>query len=200
MTVPRNSIHSIAVFCGSNFGRVDAYRNAARETGAEIARRGWQLVYGGTDKGLMGVVADAVLANGGKAHGVITQALSVRGQQHAGLTSSEIVGDMRTRKARMADLADAFVALPGGFGTLEELLEIATLAQLGEHRKPFGLLDVLDFYRPLREMFGHAVDEGFMKIEHARMPVFDSRPAPLLDALEVWRAPTVTKWIGQPNA
>jgi uncharacterized protein (TIGR00730 family) len=193
-------IQSVAVFCGSNFGVSPAYKDAAETLGREIAARGLTLVYGGTQKGLMGVVADAALAAGGKVTGVINQRLHARGHLHPGLTAHEIAATMRERKARMSELADAFIALPGGLGTLEELLEAATLTQLGDHVKPCAALNVRGFYAPLQAMLDKAVDEGFLKPQHRDMILVESAPVALLDALTVWQAPNVDKWIGQPGS
>jgi uncharacterized protein (TIGR00730 family) len=202
MTAPAASQppRSVAVFCGSNFGSAPAYAAAAAAFGTLLAQRGTTLVYGGTHKGLMGVVADAALAAGGTVVGVINQRLFDRGHLHPGLSRHEVAPDMRARKARMAALADAFVALPGGLGTLEELLEAATLTQLGDHTKPCAALDVLGFYAPLRALLATATAEGFMKPEHRDMLVIEPDPARMLDALATWQPPTVTKWIGQPGS
>lgn len=189
------ALRSVAVFCGSNFGSSPEYADAARALGAEIARRGLTLVYGGTHKGLMGLMADAALAGGGRVSGIINQRLHDRGHLHASLSHHEIVLDMRARKARMAELADAFIAMPGGLGTLEELFEAATLTQLGDHTKACGALNVRGFYEPMRGMLNKAVDEGFLKTEHRDMIVIEAEPAALLDQLADWRAPTVNKWI-----
>ncbi|WP_425260057.1 TIGR00730 family Rossman fold protein [Rubrivivax sp. RP6-9] len=191
---------SVAVFCGSNFGSSPVYADAARTLGTLLAARGTTLVYGGTHKGLMGVVADAALAAGGTVVGVINQRLFDRGHLHPGLSRHEVAPDMRARKARMAALADAFIALPGGLGTLEELLEAATLTQLGDHAKACAALDVQGYYAPLRAMLSTATAEGFMKPEHRDMLVIEPDPARLLDALAAWQPPTVTKWIGQPGS
>jgi uncharacterized protein (TIGR00730 family) len=191
---------AIAVFCGSNFGVSPAYKEAAATLGRELAGRGITLVYGGTTKGLMGVVADAVLAQGGSVIGVINRRLHERGHMHQGLTRHEVAATMRERKARMGELADAFIALPGGLGTLEELLEAATLTQLGDHVKPCAALDVGGFYQPLRAMLDMAVGQGFMKAEHRDMIIMQSQPGALLNALAAWQAPTVDKWIGQPGS
>jgi len=191
---------SVAVFCGSNFGTGPAYREAAAALGREIAARGLTLVYGGTTKGLMGVVADAALARGGCVVGVINRRLHERGHLHQGLTRHEVAASMRERKARMSELADAFIALPGGLGTLEELLEAATLTQLGDHLKPCGALNVGNFYDPLRSMLDRAVTEGFMKTEHRDMILIDPGVESLLDGLAAWQAPTVDKWIAQPGS
>ncbi|NYE26995.1 LOG family protein [Pigmentiphaga litoralis] len=195
ITASPTLLKSVAVFCGSNFGASPEYADAARALGTEIARRGLTLVYGGTHKGLMGLMADAALAAGGRVVGIINQRLHDRGHLHPKLTQHEIVTDMRARKARMADLVDAFIAMPGGLGTLEELFEAATLTQLGDHTKACGALNVRGFYDPMRAMLTRAVDEGFLKTEHRDMIVIDADPASLLDGLADWKAPTVTKWI-----
>ncbi len=155
-------LRSICVFCGSAGGRRPAYLDAARRLGALLADRRITLIYGGSSVGLMGALADAALARGGKVIGVIPSALQEKEIGHPRLTRLEVVPSMHVRKARMAELADAFVALPGGFGTLEEFAEILTWAQLGLHQKPFGLLDVEGYYRPLTAFFDHAVEEGFV--------------------------------------
>jgi len=193
-------MQSVAVFCGSNFGVSPAYREAAGALGREIAARGLALVYGGTHMGLMGVLADAALAAGGTVVGIINRRLHERGHLHPRLTRHEIAASMRERKARMADLADAFIALPGGLGTLEELFEAATLTQLGDHVKPCGVLNVRGFYDPMRAMLARAADEGFVKPEHRDLILIDAEPAALLDALAVWQRPSVDKWIGQPGS
>jgi uncharacterized protein (TIGR00730 family) len=192
-------MQSVAVFCGSNFGVSPEYREAAVALGRAIADRGLTLVYGGTHMGLMGVLADAALAAGGVVVGVINRRLHGRGHLHPNLTRHEIVSDMRERKARMAALADVFVALPGGLGTLEELFEVATLTQLGDHVKASGVLNVRGFYDPMRAMLDRSVDEGFMKTEHRDMIVIDADANRLLDALSRWQPPTVSKWIAQPG-
>lgn len=198
MTTP--ALRSIAVFSGSNFGFSPAYVEGARALGREIARRGLRLVYGGTHMGLMGVMADTVLGEGGEVVGIITQRLSDLGHLHPGLTRHEVAPDMRNRKMRMSDCADAFIALPGGLGTFEELFEAATLTQLGEHQKAVACLNIGGFFEPVRSLLDHAVKEGFMKAEHRDMLIVDSDPAALIDALERWQAPTVNKWIEQVPA
>lgn len=199
-TTSTGTLRSVAVFCGSNFGVSEAYAEAARNLGALMARQGITLVYGGTNKGLMGVVADAVLDAGGEAIGIINQRLHDRGHLHPRLARHEVLPHMRARKARMAELADAFIALPGGLGTLEELFEVATLTQLGDHTKACGALNTRGFYEPMRQMLAQAATEGFLKPEHRDMVLIDSDPAALLDGLRAWRAPTVSKWIGQPGS
>ncbi|VVO12176.1 LOG family protein YvdD [Pseudomonas fluorescens] len=193
-------LRNVAVFCGSNYGFKPDYVEGVRALGREIARRGLRLVYGGTDKGLMGVMADTVLAEGGEAVGIITRRLCDLGHLHPGLTRHEVTPDMRSRKARMSDCADAFIALPGGLGTFEELFEVATLTQLGEHHKGVACLNIGGFFEPVRNVLEHAVNEGFMKTEHSQMVLFDTDPVALIDALERWQAPTVTKWLGTPVA
>ena len=173
----------ICVFCGSQMGASPRYREAARDFGTLLAGRGLGLVYGGGDVGLMGVLADAVLAAGGHAWGVIPRSLADREVAHAGLTELEIVTSMHERKARMADLADAFVALPGGLGTLDELFEIWTWAQLGIHAKPIGLLNVLGYFDPLLAFLDRTVEEGFVRPEHRATAAVDDDPARLLDRM-----------------
>lgn len=191
------TVRSVAVFSGSNFGASPGYSDQARALGIEIARRGLRMVYGGTGKGLMGVVANAALAEGGEVIGVINKRLHDRGHLHPGLSRYEIADNLRMRKARMSELADAFIALPGGWGTLEELFEVATLTQLGDHNKAFGCLNVRQFFEPLRGLLHHVEQEGFMKVEHRDMIIIEADPGQLLTALENWQAPTVTKWIDQ---
>ncbi|VVO33543.1 TIGR00730 family Rossman fold protein [Pseudomonas fluorescens] len=193
-------LRSIAVFSGSNYGFNPDYVEGAQALGREIAKRGLRLVYGGTNKGLMGVMADAVLAEGGEVIGIITRLLFDLGHLHDGLTRHEVTQDMRSRKTRMSEWADAFIALPGGLGTFEELFEVATLTQLGEHHKGVACLNIGDFFNPVRSLLDHAVKEGFMKAEHSEMLIFNTDPSALIDALEQWQAPTVTKWIGPPGS
>lgn len=194
--MPSPRLRSIAVFSGSNHGFNLAYIAGAQALGREIAQRGIRLVYGGTDKGLMGVLADTVLAEGGEVVGVITRLLFDLGHLHGGLTQHEVTPDMRSRKTRMSACADAFIALPGGLGTFEELFEVATLTQLGEHHKGVACLNIGNFFDPVRSLLDHAVREGFMKTEHRDMLIFNTAPGALIDALEQWQAPSVTKWIG----
>lgn len=192
-------ISAIAVFSGSNFGGHEAYAAGAKALGAALARRGITLVYGGTNKGLMGVLADAVLAGGGKAHGVITERLAAKGHTHPGLTISETATDMRARKRRMADLADAFIALPGGIGTLEEFMEVWTLNQLGEFTKPAGLLDIRGFYQPLMGMVDHMIAESFLPAQHRSGIVVNADPEAMIDGLIRFESVTAPKWLDQPR-
>jgi uncharacterized protein (TIGR00730 family) len=188
-------IRSLCVFCGSNSGNDATYANAARDFGALLAKSDITLVYGGGHVGLMGIVADAVLAGGGKAIGVIPRMLWDREVGHRNLTELHIVETMHERKAMMASLSDAFVALPGGLGTLEEIFEVWTWAQLGIHRKPLGFLDVLGFYTPLLSSLDRAVDAGFIRAQHRSMAIVDVDPASLLRRLSEYSPPVVEKWI-----
>jgi uncharacterized protein (TIGR00730 family) len=176
-------IRSVCVFCGSNTGDDPRFAAAARDFGALLAKEGIALVYGGGHVGLMGVLADAVLANGGKAIGVIPRALWDREVGHRGLTELHIVETMHERKAMMASLADAFVALPGGLGTLEEIFEVWTWAQLGLHAKPVGFLDVSGYFGPLLEFLDRGVDAGFIRAQYRAAAIVDADPAALLERL-----------------
>ena len=176
-------IRRVCVYCGSRPGVRPAYAEAARALGALLAEAGIGLVTGGGRVGLMGAVADAVLAAGGEAVGVIPQALLDREVGHERMTRLDVVQTMHERKARMADLADAFVALPGGLGTLEEIAEVLTWAQLGLHGKPCGLLDVDGYYAPLVAFVDHAVAEGFVGVDARAALVVEQEPAALLDRL-----------------
>jgi hypothetical protein len=173
----------LCVFAGSSSGARPEYRAAASELGRALVARGIGLVYGGARVGLMGIVADAVLAGGGDVVGVIPSAMVAKEIAHDGVTDLRIVGSMHERKATMADLADGFLALPGGWGTWDELFEIVTWAQLGLHRKPCGLLNARGYFDPLLTFIAHAVEEGFVRREHAGMLVVSATAAPLLDRL-----------------
>jgi uncharacterized protein (TIGR00730 family) len=179
----------LCVFCGSSVGARPAYAAAGRALGAGLAARAIALVYGGGSIGLMGVVADAALAAGGEVIGVIPRALATKEIAHQGLVDLRVVASMHERKALMTELADGFVALPGGLGTFEELLEVLTWAQLGLHRKPVALLDVAGYFAPLLALVDHAVAEGFVPAENRALLVSASAVDDLLDALAAWRAP-----------
>ena len=185
----------VCVFCGSNFGRLPEYRAAAAAFGTLLARQGIGMVYGGASVGLMGAVADAALAAGGEVVGVIPRLLADKELAHRGLSRLHVVGSMHERKAMMAELSDAFVALPGGAGTLEEIFEIWTWAQLGEHAKPCGLLNVAGFYDRLLAFLDHAAAEAFMKPPHRAMLLGAATPEAILAALRGYVAPVVGKWI-----
>jgi uncharacterized protein (TIGR00730 family) len=177
------TLQSVCVFCGSRMGSRPEYLAGARALGRELGRRGITLVYGGANVGLMGAVADAALAEGGRVVGVLPRLLQDREVAHKGLTELHLVDSMHTRKAMMAERADAFIALPGGVGTFEELFEITTWAQLGMHHKPIGLLNVADFYGPLLSLMRRAVEEGFVPETRAQPFVHHPEPVPLLDAM-----------------
>jgi uncharacterized protein (TIGR00730 family) len=185
----------LCFFCGSSPGLDTAYRTAAEDLGRMLVSRDWGLVYGGARVGVMGAVADAVLASGGEAIGVIPRSLVRKEVAHDRLTSLEIVGSMHERKQRMADLADGFVALPGGMGTLEELFETLTWAQLGIHSKPCGLLNVGGYYDPLLAFLDRAVEQRFVSPAHRRMVLVAQTPRALLDLVESYEAPHVEKWL-----
>jgi uncharacterized protein (TIGR00730 family) len=185
----------VCVFCGSSPGARASYRDAAVRLGAAIAERGLGLVYGGAHVGLMGVVADAALAARGEVIGVLPRALEARELAHRGLSELHVVASMHERKARMAELSDCFIALPGGVGTLEETFEAWTWTQLGLHAKPCALLDVDGYYAPLQAFLDRAVTERFVRSEHRAMLLVDDDPERLLDALARWRAPVVEKWL-----
>jgi len=187
----------VCVFCGSSQGSRPEYRIAAEQMAVELVRRNIGLVYGGTHVGLMGVLADAVLKAGGEVQGVIPENLMAREVGHKGLTKLHVVRSMHQRKALMADLSDAFVALPGGFGTLEEFCEVVTWAQLGLHAKPCGVLNVMGYYSPLLAMFDHAVQERFLKPENRALVLARESPTELLQALEGWRPIHVEKWLSR---
>jgi uncharacterized protein (TIGR00730 family) len=177
------TIRSLCVFCGSAAGSREDYAIAARNLGRLLAERGIRLVYGGGNVGLMGVLADEVLRLGGQVIGVIPRHLVERELAHAGATEMRIVGSMHERKALMAELSDAFVALPGGIGTFEELLEIMTWAQLGLHNKPIGLLDVCGYYQPLLALLANAASEGFLPPANQRIITVATDATELLDQL-----------------
>jgi uncharacterized protein (TIGR00730 family) len=192
-------LRRVCVFCGSSTGQRTVYADAARQLAREMVRRGVGLVFGGGAVGLMGVIADAVLAAGGHAIGVIPHALVARELAHRALPDLRVVNSMHERKATMAALADAFVAMPGGFGTFEEFCEVVTWTQLGVHRKPCGLLNVGGFYDPLIAQFDRGVAEGFVKAANRRIVVAHEDPAALLDALAQAPAPPEAAWISGPE-
>jgi len=189
-------LRRVCVYCGSNPGKDPAYIEAARRLGTLLGERGITLVYGGSNSGTMGVVADAVLAAGGEVYGVITEALVMRKRAHNGLTRLKVVQSMHERKAGMAELGDAFIALPGGLGTLDEFFEAVTWAQLGIHQKPCGLLNVNGYYDGLRAFLQHAVDQGFVHPAHCEMIMIEEDPARLLDRFAAYVPPVVDKLLG----
>jgi uncharacterized protein (TIGR00730 family) len=189
-------VKRLCVFCGSASGRGAAYTEGARALARVLLDRGLGLVYGGGSVGLMGTLAEAVLAGGGEVIGVLPRGLARKELAYDGLTTLHLVDSMHERKALMASLADGFVALPGGLGTLEETLEILTWAQLGIHRKPVGLLDIEGYWSGLLTFLRHAVREGFIRPEYAALLLVDAAPATLLDRFHAWRPPvTPTIWL-----
>lgn len=185
----------LCVFCGSARGRRPEYAAAAVALGRLLAARGIGLVYGGGNIGLMGLVADACLTAGGEVTGIIPESLMRKEVGHLALTQLEVVDSMHTRKARMAELADGFVALPGGFGTFEELCEILTWGQLGFHDKPVGLVNVAGYFAPLLALCDQAVAEGFMRPEHRRLLQDAATPEAVLTAMAAHEPVAVEKWI-----
>ena len=192
---PDATMRRICVFCGSTSGNRPEFAEAARALARTLAARGVGLVYGGGNVGLMGVVADAMLAAGGEVVGVIPHTLMAREIGHTGVTTLHVVDSMHERKALMADLAEAFIALPGGIGTFEEWFEAVTWTQLGLHRKPCGLLNTHGFYDHLIGFMEHAWAEGFIKPETRAVVRYDADPAALLDALDGVTLPIVPAWL-----
>lgn len=185
----------LCVFTGSSPGLLPDYRQAAQAFGETLVSRGYGLVYGGGRVGLMGAVADAVIAAGGNAVGVIPKALMGKEVAHEGLEQLEVVHSMHERKHRMAELADAFVAMPGGMGTLEELSEVLTWAQLGIHSKPCGVLNVRGYFDPLLAYLDHGVEHRFVRPEHRAIVLVATSPAELIDRLEGYEPVHVGKWM-----
>jgi len=185
----------ICVFCGSNSGISPVYRTAAVAMGKLLVERGIELIYGGGNIGLMGILADTVLESGGQVTGVIPESLLAREVGHRELTDLRIVNSMHERKALMADLSDGFIAMPGGFGTFEEFCEVVTWSQLGIHAKPCGLLNVEGYYDSLLELFDHAVREGFLRKENRGLVLEDKDAAILLGKMALFVPPTADKWI-----
>ncbi|MBI1282459.1 MAG: TIGR00730 family Rossman fold protein [Anaerolineaceae bacterium] len=185
----------VCIFCGSYTGTQPMYAAAAHAMGMGLAQRGLGLVYGGGRVGLMGAVADGTLVGGGKVTGIIPQSLVDRELAHVGLSELHVVASMHQRKALMAEIADAFVAMPGGFGTLDELFEIITWAQLGFHNKPIALLNIGGYFDPLRTFIDHMVTEGFVKPEHRDAVLVKNEVDDLLDTLLTYQPPQLEKWI-----
>lgn len=185
----------LCVFCGSSPGRTPTYKTAAQVLGQAMVQRGIGLVYGGAKVGIMGAIADTVLDLGGEAIGVIPKALMKKELAHEGLNDLKVVSSMHERKALMADLSDGFVALPGGFGTLEELFEALTWLQLGFHKKPCGLLDVNNYFEHLRHCVEHMVNEGFAKAVHGDTLLYSEDPNVLIQAMLNFQPPRVGKWL-----
>ncbi|GAB2964778.1 TIGR00730 family Rossman fold protein [Hymenobacter coalescens] len=186
---------SIAVYCGSSAGLDARYRQHAAQVGETFARRGITLVYGGGNVGLMGAVADATMAAGGEAIGVIPGFLRDKEVAHLGLTTLEVVDNMHQRKLRMAELAEGFIAMPGGFGTLEELFEVLTWGQLGLHRKPVGLLNVAGFYDALIHLLDHMTEQGLLRPENRAQLLVADTIDELLAHMHAWQPANVEKWL-----
>ena len=185
----------ICVFCGSNLGIDPAYRRAAIQLGRLLAKRGIELVYGGGNVGLMGMLADSVLAASGRVIGIIPESLMAKEVGHEGLTDLRIVKSMHERKALMSDLSDGFIAMPGGFGTFEEFCEVVTWSQLGIQSKPCGVLNIEGYYDPLLELFDRAVREGFLREENRGLVLEDRDPEGLLEKMAEFKPMPADKWI-----
>lgn len=190
-------IKSLCVYCGSSIGRSEHYADAARALARAMVGQGIRLVYGGASVGVMGAVADEVLRLGGEAIGVIPQALMLKELAHAGLTDLQVTPSMHARKMRMAELSDAFVALPGGIGTFEELFEVWTWSQLGFHDKPCALLNVGGYYDRLVDFLDHAAHEAFVRPEHRSMLIVETDPEALLTRFVHYQPPALPKWVNQ---
>jgi uncharacterized protein (TIGR00730 family) len=185
----------IAVYCGSNPGARPEYAVAAQELGALLAREKIELVYGGGSRGLMGQVADAALKNGGHVIGVVPEKLVIKEVVHEKLPDLRVVKTMHERKALMAELSDGFIALPGGYGTFEEFFEVLAWGQLGWHQKPFGLLNVAEFYSPLTQFLDHTTVEGFIRPKHRELVILESQAEKILQRMRDFRPPTEIKWL-----
>lgn len=192
---PVLSMKSVCVFCGSQTGHNSVYEQTAQELGQLLASRGIRLIYGGGNIGLMGIVADAVLDAGGQVIGVIPHALAEKEVAHLGLTELMLVESMHDRKAKMADLAEGFIAMPGGFGTFEEFCEVLTWNQLGIHTKPCGVLNVAGFYNPFIELLDRALAEGFLRSQHRQLVCVSDRPEDLLNQMGHSPSASGDKWL-----
>ncbi len=192
-------IQRVCVYCGSSPGRRAEYAEGAKQLAHVLVEQGIGLVYGGGKVGMMGILADAVLAEGGQAIGVIPTALLKKELAHEGLTELRVVSSMHERKALMAELSDAFIALPGGLGTLDELFEILTWAQLGLHQKPCGLLNIQHYYDKLITFLDYMVAEEYVKDLHRSMLLVETEPRKLLEHFKTYKAPQVKKWINKEN-
>ncbi len=193
-----NTIQRLCVYCGSSIGARPEYRDAASALGRLLAARNIELVYGGGHVGLMGAVADGALAAGGRVIGVIPRALMDRELGHTGIQDLRVVADMHERKTMMAGLADAFIALPGGWGTIEELTEMLTWLQLAIHAKPIGVLNVAGYFDPFLVFAERMIEERFVRVEHRHLFLVASEPGTLLDRLTQPMAAPIDKWVDQP--
>ncbi len=192
--VAERFMQRVCVYCGSNTGSRPEYAQAARELASVLVGQDLELVYGGARKGIMGVIADSVLEQGGKVHGVIPKFLCEKEHAHQGLTELHVVSSMHKRKTMMVALSDGFIAMPGGFGTLEEIIEIITWGQLNFHDKPCGLLNVGGYFDHLLAYFDHATAEGFLRSENREMLLCNETATGLLQQFEQYTAPRVEKW------
>ena len=192
-----STMKNICVYCGSNPGRQEAYSSAARALAQSLVDRNLGLVYGGASVGIMGLIADTVLQLGGRAVGVIPEALVRKEVAHKSLTELHVTQSMHERKTLMAELSDGFIAMPGGIGTLEEIFEIWTWAQLGIHAKPCGLLNAAGYFDALTTFLDHAVAEQFVKPPHRAILIVEQTSDVLLDRFASYQAPTVQKWVGK---
>jgi uncharacterized protein (TIGR00730 family) len=189
----------LCVYCGSSSGGQPDYVRVARQLARSMVNRNIDLVYGGASVGIMGEIANAVLEEGGDVIGIIPKGLFIKEVAHTGITDLREVGSMHERKSLMADLSDGFIALPGGFGTIEEILEIITWSQLGMHRKPCGMLNVCHYYDKLIDFLDHAVSEQFIKTTQRSTILIDECPDALLEKFEAYKAPETTKWIDRKS-
>jgi uncharacterized protein (TIGR00730 family) len=192
-------LHTVCVFCAASPGASSVYVEQAAAMGRFLAESGRRLVYGGGRTGLMGALADAALASGGEVIGIMPRHLVEREVAHFALTELHVVASMHERKALLAELADGFLAMPGGLGTLEELFEIWTWGQLGLHRKPYGLLEVSGFFAPLLSFLDHAVTEGFIRREYRDLLVVDSEPRLLIERMEAMHPPALPRWLDRAS-
>lgn len=186
---------NICVFCGASLGQDIEYQTAAKQLGKLIASQNRRLIYGGGNKGLMGVIANEVLENGGEVIGIIPEALVKAETAHHGITQLQVVNDMHARKARMAELADGFIAMPGGSGTLEEIFEVWTGAQIGYHEKPVALLNVKLFWQPMLQFLNHAVNEGFIRQSFYNTLIVSDLPSHLLQTMDQYIPKDLNRWI-----
>lgn len=196
-----NSLKTVCVYCGSSDQTDEVYLRAAQAMGEALSERGISLIFGAGKTGMMGRVADAVLDNGGQAIGVIPKIFETPELMHNGLSELLVVDSMHTRKAKMMELADALVALPGGFGTFEELFEALTWSQIGLHQKPIGVLNIDDYFTPLLEMIEHARSQGFIYSEHRQLLISETQPQDLLDRLSSYHPPDgLNRWVHRKEA
>ncbi len=193
-------IESIGVFCGSSMGYSSVYEKMAKKLGELLALQNITLIYGGAKVGLMGAIADSVLAGGGRAGGVMPEFVMEKEIAHNGLSELHVVKSMHERKALINDLSDAFIMMPGGVGSFDEFFEMITWAQLGYHQKACSIYNVNHYFDKLLAFLDHVEGEGFIKSIHRRMPIVESEPKQLLDSIEQYAAPVVNKWIAKDNA